>query len=210
MFRRIFDMENPLMRALGAICDLLVFNILTAVCCLPVVTAGAALTALSGQMLRYIRGEDSGVVRPYFRAFRSNLKQGTLLGLLFLAAAAVFFVDYQMAAAVMPPLRVAVVAAALIVGAIALYAFALSARYENTLWNTLKNAASLSVAFFPKTLGMLLFTVGLWAVCLNFFQFALPVLMMFGLSLPAYICALLLDGVFQKIEPENDNKEEDQ
>lgn len=210
MFRRIFDMENPLMRALGAICDLLVFNILTAICCLPVVTAGAALTALNGQMLRYIRGEDSSVVRPYFRAFRANIKQGSLLGLLFLAAAAVFFVDYQMAVAVLPPLRVAVIAAALIVGAIAIYAFALSARYENTLWNTLKNAASLSVAFFPKTLGMLLFTVGLWVVCLNFFQYALPVLMMFGLSLPAYICALLLDGVFQKIEPENDNKESDQ
>ena len=210
MFRRIFDMENPLMWALGAICDLLVLNLLTALCCLPVVTAGAAFTALCGQSLRYIRDESAGIIRPYFRSFRDNLKKGTLLGLIFLAAFTVFFVDFQLAAAVFPPLRIAVAAAALIVGAIALYAFFLQARYENTILQTLKNAASLSVAFFPRTLGMLLFTVGLWVVCLNFFQYALPVLMMFGLSLPAYICALLLDGVFQKIEPENDNKESDQ
>ena len=210
MFRRIFDMENPLMRALSAICDLLVLNLLTAVCCLPVVTSGAAFTALCDQSLHYIRDESTGIIRPYFRSFHDNFKKGTLLGLIFLAAFAVFFVDFQLAAAVFPPLRVAVISAALIVGAIALYAFFLQARYENTILQTLKNAASLSVAFFPKTLGMLVFTVGLWIVCLTFFQYALPVLLMFGFSLPAYIAALLLDGVFQKIEPDNENKEENQ
>ena len=45
MWNRIFDMENPLMRTLGAICDLLVLNLLTLLCSLPVVTAGAAITA---------------------------------------------------------------------------------------------------------------------------------------------------------------------
>ena len=210
MFKRIFDMENPLMRALSAICDLLVLNLLTAVCCLPVVTAGAALTALCDQSLHYVRDESTGIVRTYFESFCSNFKKGTLLGLIFLAAAVVFYVDYQLAAAILPPLRVAVAAAALIVGAIAFYAFFLQARYENTIVQTLKNAASLSVAFFPKTLGMLLFTVGLWVVCLTFFQYALPVLLMFGFSLPTYIAALLLDGVFQKIEPENETKESDQ
>ena len=101
-------------------------------------------------------------------------------------------------------LRIAVVAAALIVGAIALYAFALQARYENPILTTLKNAASLSVAYFPRTLGLLVFPVGLWLVCLNYFQIALPVLLMFGLSLPAYIGALLFDGVFKTLEHEND------
>ena len=210
MWNRIFDMENPVMRALGAICDLLVLNLLTILCGIPVLTAGAALTALSDVTLRIVRREENGIVRGFFRAFRSNLKQGVPLGLIFLAAGAVFYVDYLVAAAFSPPLRVAVVAAALIVGAIALYAFSLLARFENTVWQTLKNAASLSIAFFPRTLAMLVVTVGLWLVCLRFFQIALPVLMMFGLSLPAYINALLLDGVFRSLEPDSDNKEESQ
>lgn len=208
MWNRIFDMENPVMRALGAVCDLLVLNLLTILCSLPVVTVGAALTALDDVTLRIVRREDDGVVKGYFRAFRANLKKGVALGLIFLLAAVVLYVDYSIAAALAPVLRVAVVAAALIVGAVALYAFALLARYENTLLQTLKNAATLSVAFFPRTLGLLVFTVALWLLCLYFFQIALPVLLMFGLSLPAYIGALLFNGVFQTIE--NDNKEEDQ
>lgn len=208
MWNRIFDMENPVMRALGAVCDLLVLNLLTILCSLPVVTVGAALTALDDVTLRIVRREDDGVVKGYFRAFRANLKKGVALGLIFLLAAVVLYVDYSLAAALAPVLRVAVVAAALIVGAVALYAFALLARYENTLLQTLKNAATLSVAFFPRTLGLLVFTVALWLLCLYFFQIALPVLLMFGLSLPAYIGALLFSGVFQTIE--NDNKEEDQ
>ena len=208
MWNRIFDMENPVMRALGAICDLLVLNLLTMLCSLPVVTAGAALTALDDVTLRIVRREEGGVVKDYFRAFRSNLKKGAALGLLFLLAAAVFYIDYLVAAALAPMLRVAVIAAALIVGAVALYAFALLARYENTLIQTLKNAASLSVAYFPRTLGLLVFTVALWLVCLHFFQIALPILLMFGLSLPAYIGEMLFDGVFQNLE--NENKEEDQ
>ena len=206
MLNRIFDMDNPLMRALGAICDLLVLNLLTALCALPVVTLGASFAALYDVLLRIVRREDSGVVKGFFRALRGNLKAGVPMGLLFLLAGAVLFVDYNLAAALAPMLRVAVVSAALIVGAVAPYAFALLARYENTLAQTLKNAATLSVAYFPRTLGLLVFTVALWLLCLQFFTIALPVLLMFGLSLPAYIGALLFDPVFQKLE----NKEEDQ
>ena len=204
MLNRIFDMNNPLMRALGAICDLLVLNLLTALCCLPVVTAGAALSALFDVLLRIVRSEETGIIGSYFRAFRSNFKKGTLLGLVFLAAAVVFFVDYLVAVTFAPTLRVAVIAGALLVGAVAHYAFALQAHYENGVLATLKNAATLSVAFFPRTLGMLAFTVGLWVVCLSFFRQALPVLLMFGLSLPVYISALLCDGVFNQIETEQE------
>lgn len=205
MWNRIFDMDNPVMRALGGICDLLVLNLLAVLCSLPVVTAGAAFAALFDVLLRIVRNEDTGVVRGFLRALRGNLKKGSVLGLVFLLAFAVLYVDYHLAAALAPMLRVPVVAAALIVGAVALYAFALLARYENTLTQTVKNAATLSVAYFPRTLGLLVFTVALWLLCLQFFTIALPVLLMFGLSLPAYIGALLFDPIFQKLE----NKEED-
>lgn len=208
MWNRIFDMENPVMRALGAICDLLILNLLTAICCLPVVTGGAALSALFDVTLRIVRREETHIVSGYLRALKANLKQGILLGLIFLAAAVVLFVDFQVASALFPPLRVAAVAGAILIGAIAIYAFALQARYENTVVQTLKNAVSLSIAFFPRTLAMLAFTVALWLFCLTFFQIALPVLLMFGFSLPAYLCGLLLDKIFQKLEPPGPDAEE--
>ena len=41
----VFDMENPLMRALSVVADLILLNFLTILGMLPVVTAGASFTA---------------------------------------------------------------------------------------------------------------------------------------------------------------------
>ena len=197
---RIFDMENPVMRALAAACDLLLLNLLTLLCCLPVLTAGAAITALNDMVIRMVRQEDEYIVRPYFRSFKDNLKQGTLLWLLVLLAAALLGFDYLAALSYLPMLRVGILAISLIVFAVVLYAFALLARYENSLRATLRNAAVLSVAYFPRTLGMLAATVLFWALCLRFAQIGAPVLLLFGFALPAYFCALLLSGVFRKLD----------
>ena len=95
MWKQMFSMENPVMQALGVACDLLLLNLLGAVCCLPVLTAGPALAALAGTSLLLVRGEEEGVVRTYFRVFRGSLKKGVALGLLFLAAGTVLAVDYR-------------------------------------------------------------------------------------------------------------------
>ena len=207
MWKNMFSMENPVMQALGVACDLLVYNILTALCCLPVVTAGAALTALSDVSLRAVRGDETGA-RGYFRAFRRSFPGGLLLGLLFLAAAIVLAVDYWAVGVYLPGsarlLRVPVLAAAVLLTAVALYAFFLQSRYENGLLDTLKNAAALAVGFFPRTLGMVVFTLGLWLVCLRFARQALPVLLLFGASLPAYVCALQFDKIFDIIDQNNE------
>ena len=200
MRKRIFDAENPVMQALGVACDLLLLNLLTILCCLPVVTAGAAFAALSDVNLRIVRQEGAGVLRMYFRAFRGNLKKGILLGLVFLAAGVLIAADYLAAVAYIPPLRAAVAAVALIVLAIAFYAFALQARFENSIAATLRNAAALAAAFFPRTLGMVAFALAMWLVCVRFLRYALPVLLMFGFSLPFYIAALLLSDVLKKLE----------
>ena len=88
----LFDMDKPLMRGLSVVTDLIILNILTFICCLPVFTAGAAFTALYTIVIRIIRNEDGSVVKDYFRAFRSNFKKATLLWLGFLALIVILFV----------------------------------------------------------------------------------------------------------------------
>ncbi len=200
MLKNIFDMENPVMRAMGIAADLLILNALTVLCCLPVLTAGAAYTALNDVALRIVRGDDPYPVRTYFRSFRRNLKQGSALGMIFLLAAAILIVDGQVAAASAPVLQVFTIAAAIVILAVAIYAFALLARYENTLWGTIKNAAALSVGFFPRTVGMLAVIIGFWFLSARFVQYLMPLILMFGLSLPCYVCALLYDHIFQVME----------
>lgn len=198
--RRLFDMENPLMRALATACDLLVLNLLALVCCLPAITAGAAITAMNDIVIHIVRQEDSYIVRPFFRSFAGNFKKGTLLWLLLLLTAAVLYFDYLAALAYIPALRVGIAAIAVIVLAVSLYAFALLARYENTLGGTLKNAAVLMVSYFPRTVCMVAAAVGSWLLAVRFYRIGAPLLLLFGLSLPCYVCALLLNGVFQKLD----------
>lgn len=199
-----FDMDNPVMSTLSTAADLIVLNLAALLCMLPIVTAGAALAALFDQSLRVVRQEQVHVLRGFFRAFKANFKKATLLWLLFLVAGLLIGADYLAAEAYIPPMRVAIGAIALLWLAALLYSFSLLARYENTLRATFKNAVSLAVAYFPRTLGMLLFTLALWLGCIWFYRVGAPILLMFGFSLPCYFVSLLLNSVFIKLEEKED------
>jgi len=195
-----FDMNNPVMRTLSMTADIVVLNLLTLLCSLPILTAGAAITALHDACLRLVRGEDGELARDYFRAFRSNFKSAALFWLLVLAAAGIICLDYLAALAYVPQLRAAIIAVALIGLSVAFYAFGLLARYENSLGATLRNAARLAVGYFPRTLLMLVFALVFWLACVHWFGFGSLILLLAGLSLPVYFNAVLLNGVFQKLE----------
>lgn len=196
----LFDMENPVMRSLSAAADLIVLNLLTILCSLPVLTLGAALTALNAAAIRIVRGEETAPVKDYFRAFRENFKKGTGMGLLFLLIFAVLIADYLAAGSYVPILRPVLLAIALLILMLGQYAFALLARYENTIGGTLKNALLLAVGYFPRTLGMAVFTVVLWLLAIQFLRYGAPILVLFGLSLPCYVTILLLQSVFANLE----------
>ena len=65
---------------------------------------------------------------------------------------------------------------------------------------TFDAAARLAVGFFPRTLVMLVFALVFWLACLHWFSFGSLILLLVGLSLPVYVCAVLLSGVFDQIE----------
>lgn len=195
-----FDMDNPVMRTFSVVADLIVLNLLTIACCLPVVTAGASLTALNATVIKLVRGEESVLVKDFFRAFRENLKKGSVMGLLFLLFFALLYVDDLAAQTYIPALRPVIAAMALLVLMLGQYAFALLARYENTLWGTVKNGLLLAAGYFPKTLGMAVFAVALWLLAIQFLRYGAPILFLFGLSLPCYVCILLMQGIFANLE----------
>lgn len=198
--RKIFDNDNPVMKALAAAADLLTLNLLTLLCCLPIVTAGAAITAMNDIVIHLVRKEEGYIIKPFFRSFAGNFKKGLLLGLLLLAAAALLYFDYLAALTYAPAFRFGIAAIAVILLAIAMYAFALLARYENTFFRTLKNAAELAVGYFPRTVGMVAFAAAFWVLAMRFPAIGAPLLLLFGLSLPCYVGVLLMNGIFPQIE----------
>lgn len=201
-------MENPIWQGLSIVADMMALNLLTLLCSLPVVTAGAALTAMNGTVIRILRGsEGSGVARSFFSEFRQNLKNGILLGLLLLMAAGLLCFDYLAALAYVPSLRFGIAAIGVLLLALAIYAFALLARYDRSLPGTLKNAAALAVAYFPQTLWMLCFCAAFWLLCITFIRWGAPILFLFGLSLPCYVCIALMKKMFNQLEKEDGTDE---
>ncbi len=196
----LFDAEKPFMRSLSAIADLIILNFLTLLCSLPIVTAGAAITALYSVSIRLVRREESSLMNDFFHSFRSNFKNATLLFIILLLCAGVLYFDYLAAKVYIPILCYAVAAIGILVIAVALYLFALLARYENTLAATAKNALLLAVGYFPKTLAMTVFTVCFWTLSTGFIRYGAPFLLMFGFSLPVYVCCILINSILNQLE----------
>ena len=205
--RRIFDMENPFWQGLSVVADMLMLNLLTLLCSVPVFTMGAAMTAMNDVVIHITRQEGGGILKSFGQAFRQNLKNGCLFGLIVLAAAGLLFFDYLCALAYAPAFRYGIAALAFLVLTVSIYTFALLARYENSLGKTMKNAVMLAVGYFPRTLAMVCFTVIFWLLGIRYYRVGTPILIMFGLSLPCYVCTLLMRPIFDRMEEEEDKAE---
>ena len=81
----IFEEGSPVQRFLNKMADLLILNIITLLMCLPIITAGAALTAMHYVLLKIVRGEEGYILRSFFRSFKRDFIQGTARWLIFLA-----------------------------------------------------------------------------------------------------------------------------
>ena len=191
------------MRFPDRMADLLVLNLVTLLMCLPVVTAGASLTAMHYVLLKLVRGEEGYIVKPFFRSFKQNFFQATALWLIFCAMWASMLsslaVISQSSAEEPPWVLFAIPVAALFLWTVMIYAFALLSRYENSVFRTLFNALSLTFGEFPRSLEMLVITLLPAALFLRT-SYALPFLVLLGLSVPGYACAMVYDPVFRKIE----------
>ena len=82
----------------------------------------------------------------------------------------------------------------------AVYVFGLLARYENTVSGTFRNAIQLTIAHLPLTLVMIVIWMAWLFVLWYFPKTTVLLFLLFGFSLPGFLCALLYDPVFRKME----------
>lgn len=189
---------------------LLKLNFLTLVFCLPVITAGASLTAMYHCLTKVIRQTDDPIGGQFLRAFRENFKQSTLLWLPFLmifASALVNVVILLLAPDTFAD-WVVVPAAAAAIAAFLLFQFVMpmQAHFENTPLDTLRLAAMLAIAYLPRTVLMAVLWMAPFVLFWNL-TLSWPLILLFGMALPGYLCARLCGPVFRKLE-ENQEREE--
>ena len=203
---KFFNSENPVMRFLARLVDLVILNVITILYSLPLITAGGALTAMNYVLLHLYREDESYVLRMFRKSFRENFRQGIPEGLLVLAAAAITVVDMmalhgsESRTATLMMIVITVIAVMIFVTSV--YMFALQSRYENTVGQTILNAARLAVTYLPRTAGMAVIWL-IWIMILVFlYKAASLFFLIFGLSLPGYLCTMLYNRVFEDLESE--------
>lgn len=204
---RIFDMDSPVMRFLTVMADLMILNILTIICCIPIITAGASLTGLHYVLLKMARNEEGYIVKSFFKSFKQNFRQATIIWLIILAFIIIFIGDimiFNYAAIEFPKaLRIFLIVLGLFMLMVAIYVFPVLSRFDNTVMNTIKNALFMSILSFPKTLLMLIL-YALPVVIFYFTPIAAPLIFLFGISAPSFFAAMLYSGTFKKFEPEEE------
>ena len=75
----MFSADSALMRSLGVLADIMILNLLFVATSIPIVTLGASLTALNFTAMRIGTGECGSVTADYFRSFRQNFRQATVI-----------------------------------------------------------------------------------------------------------------------------------
>ena len=200
---KIFDLDSPLMNVLNKMADLMWLNILTLICSIPVITAGAALTSMHYVALKIVRNEESYITRSFFKSFKTNFRQATLIWLLLMLVAAILGGDYYIITKsgmqFSQVLVVLIMAAGVLVICTSLYVFPVLAKFDNTIMGTIRNAFIMSILQLPKTVVMFVmafFPLIIYLVSLRL----IPIIFLFGFSLPAYASAMLYNKFFQKLE----------
>ena len=64
---KLFNLDSPVMVFLSKGANLMILNVLTIICCIPIFTAGAAITALYYVTIKMARGDDPYIIKGYFR-----------------------------------------------------------------------------------------------------------------------------------------------
>lgn len=152
--KELFNLNSPWVQRFAMLTNLVCLNILWLVCCIPVFTAGAATAALYHTVFLYHNKEDDAVLRPFFRAFRTNFKQSTLLFLPLFAALLlvvfdlVYLASYGKGTAVLFLLILVIL---LLMGML-IHLFPLIARFDMNAKALLRTAFSLTALHLLGTL----------------------------------------------------------
>ncbi len=203
---KIFSVDSPLMRVLTKITDLVIVNLLTVALCIPVITGGAAFTAMHYCVLKLVRDEEAGIVKQYFHSFKDNFKQSTIIWMIFVFIMGFFGLDFFLMYSNPTSISYYIFGGILVFTFLILFVgtivFPIQAKFVNTIPRTLKTSFVYAFKHFPVTLLVLiaealpfsLFFIGNLGILL------FPLILCFCFSAPAFLNAKLYNKHFKRSE----------
>lgn len=217
MLQGFFNYDNPVWRYIGKFGDLILLNILWIICSIPIFTIGASTTAVYYVTLKLVRDDDGYTIKSFFKSFKENFKQATVIWLILLVAGLIlgfdlrFFLITMTGNSTFRTVFTAAIGALTIIWMFILtYVFPLQSRFYNPVKRTLYNAFFMSVRHFFQTLGLLAIDAALVVVSyLSIFyapQFCI-LIMLFGFPLIAFVNSYIFNSIFKRYMPKEETEE---
>ena len=197
----IFDIDNRFFRLVTKLMNIILLNILWLIFSIPLITMGAATSAVYYVTLKMVREEEGYIVKDFMKAFKQNFKQGVLLEFVLLLIGIILYGDirfFLLHDSVFSYLFIAILAIVCIQYIfIVVYIFPITARYRNKLFLNLKNAVIMSLKHLKISIVMTVLLI----VMLYGFYSSVPIMVVFpfiAVSGYAYVGSILFRGIFDK------------
>ncbi|MGN0435753.1 MAG: YesL family protein [Wujia sp.] len=206
---KIFDVDGPIYKLMSSLTDVFVLSICWLIGSIPIVTIGVSTVALFDVTLRMVDNEEGYVGKQFFKAYKANLKQGFILGLITILCAYVIYLDVQFLGAKSQGsfvLMVMTIVTIFVFVCSLLYAYPLAARYENTIRQILRNSFRISMKYNVKTLLLIVvLVIEIAAFLWNMTTVILGILI--GPACLAYTISSISKPIFKMIEKDNKSEE---
>lgn len=210
--RGLFSLDNPVIRFFCLIGNLWMLNILWLVCSLPIFTLGASTTALVYSCMK-LRAEEGYIFKNFFKSFKENFRQSTILWLIYLVVGAllalglIFWNNYKI-----PGSKIIwglVLAMAILYCISILYVFAIQSKFVNTIKNTIKYSFLIAFTHIKETIMLALIVAGV--VLANIFTIFIVnfITLNVGMSIVNYWMSAHYQEIFEKYIPKKDYTRDD-
>ena len=204
---RLFSPDNPVIRFLGRVCDLMILSVLFTLSCMLIVPSGAAMTALYTMTLKMVRNEEGETIKGYLTALRNSfLNSAPCAAVLFLEWGMIFVIVYALYAGVLlfsPLVFILLCIVTMVLTSWLSWLFPLQARFENHFSGHCRNAAALSLTQLSVTCFMTLVNLlPMLSVLLfpNRVGELITFWILFGFGGCAFVNSFYLRRVFDRVE----------
>lgn len=206
----IFNYENGFWTFMNKLADAVIASLLWVVFSLPVITFGTSTTAFYYTVHKSLRGDCGYVWKSFWKSFKSNIKQTTKIWAVMMAVFAILFGDLRIMHMFLKQGSSFGMLSYIFYGLLFLcaiwciYIFSYSARFENGMKATMKNAGMIALLNLPWSFLMLvLLIIGACVV------YILPPVLILVPAVVMYVYNIFLEKIFRKYMSEEDLKKEE-
>lgn len=204
----VFNTESTIWKFMGLIGDLICLNLLFLLTSLPVVTIGASSTAMYTVLFKMKDNKESYLLKEYMTAFIKNIKNSTIVWMLFLIFASACLMNVNLMINLgltnkkIPFMIIGMML--FFLGITTLYFFAIQAKFANNLAETIVKSFIVSIIRFPYTIIMLIvmgISIGTSLINVTYILYAAMFWFLIGFASIGYINSRLFLLAFRKITP---------